>query len=70
MTIKIYDLRTPEGIFFKKYKTEEDIPSHIQLIDFSSDHTYFIYQGYNQDPIIIDLLAERKMKLASIESVP
>jgi len=58
----------PDGSFYQLYKVEENIPASIELIDFSADHDYLVYQGPDEEQTILDLLNKEKVKPGVIEN--
>lgn len=64
--IEIYNLEVPEGQFYSVYKVEENINANIELIDFSADHDYLVFQSTDEEMTILDLLSKEKVKPGSI----
>lgn len=64
--IEIYNLKSPEGQFFALYRVEENLQASIDVIDFCTDHEYLVYQGTDEEQIIIDLMTKEKIKAGTL----
>jgi hypothetical protein len=53
--------------FYGLHKILENIPSDIEIIDFSTDNGYFVYKNSEDEETIIDLITKEVINTNMIE---